>query len=90
MEEKRSPTRPRPRPPRRPWLAVTLGGGLPAALAAAHAPWLAVAGVGFFNSAVIAMLYLFMEGPRPAREWAAAWKDWRALRDAPGNPERGP
>ena len=88
MEEKRSPAR--SRSPRKPWLALTLGGGLPAALAAVHAPWLIVAAVGLFNSAVLTLVYLFMEGARPAAEWLAAFMAWRATREVPVNPDRGP
>ena len=60
-----------PRSRRHPWLALTLGGSLPAALATAHAPWLAVAVVGLLCESLIAAIYVFMEGAGPAREWAA-------------------
>jgi hypothetical protein len=60
-----------------PWLAFTLGSGLPAALAAAHAPWLVVAVVGLLGQIVIGAIHVFLEGAVPAREWAAAREAWR-------------
>ena len=87
MDGKRNRVPSRPR--RRPWLALSFGGGLPAALAAVQAPWLAVATLGLFNALAIAAIYLFMEGAGPAQEWATAWEAWRVLRESSRRPRSG-
>jgi hypothetical protein len=66
---------------RQPWFALTLGGGLPAALAAAAAPWPVIAAIGLFDSVALWALYVFMEGASPAREWAETKEAWRPSSD---------
>lgn len=80
----------RSRAPGRPWFAFTLGSCLPAALAAAHAPWMAVAVAGSLNAVMIVALYLFMEGARPAQEWASVWGVWQTFRASSSSRRRSP
>jgi hypothetical protein len=68
----------------RPLVALTLGGAFPAALAAAHAPWLIVLIAGIFCEGLIGLVYVFMEGARPAQEWADARDRWRDRRSRTG------
>jgi hypothetical protein len=81
MAENRNHTSARRRPP---WFALTLGGGLPAALAAAAAPWPVIGAVGLFDSVTLLALYVFMEGASSAREWAETQETWRASRGREG------
>jgi hypothetical protein len=68
------------------WIALTMGGGPPAALVAAHAPWPVIAVVGIVYWVALLALYVFMEGAGPARDWAETREAWRRS----GTDRKGP